>query len=129
MILFHLMSRQPHLTHEEFVDHWRNVHGELVRKHADALGITRYVQFHTGYQAAVDAMNAARADRGAADFGGEWDGVAMTWWDSEDSYLAARQTEAGQAALAEILDDEPKFSNSARSIALFGDAVPIIGSL
>ena len=125
MLLLHLLSRQPHLTHEEFIDHWYNVHAELARKHADALGIQRYVQFHPGYQRVVDAMNSAR--EGEANFGGEWDGVAMTWRESEEAYLSHVQSEAGQAALAEIIEDEPKFSNYRRSIALFGDTVPIIG--
>jgi uncharacterized protein (TIGR02118 family) len=35
------VRRAPHLTHEEFVDHWTNVHAPLARKHHP---VVRYVQ-------------------------------------------------------------------------------------
>ena len=38
-----ILTRKPELTHEEFVDHWENVHGPLALK---VPGIRRYVQSH-----------------------------------------------------------------------------------
>ena len=39
--------RLPHLTRAEFQRYWRETHGPLVQRHADTLGIRRYVQTHT----------------------------------------------------------------------------------
>ena len=36
-----ILTRKPELSHEEFVDHWENVHGPLALK---VPGIRRYVQ-------------------------------------------------------------------------------------
>ena len=39
----HLMfrlRRLPHLTREQFQEYWSNVHGPLVRSHAQALGLS-----------------------------------------------------------------------------------------
>ena len=38
-----LLTRKPHLTHEQFVDHWLNIHGPLALA---VPGIRRYVQSH-----------------------------------------------------------------------------------
>ena len=38
-----ILTRKPELSHEEFVDHWENVHGPLALK---VPGIRRYVQSH-----------------------------------------------------------------------------------
>lgn len=38
-----LLTRKPHLTHEQFVDHWLNVHGPLALA---VPGVRRYVQSH-----------------------------------------------------------------------------------
>ena len=133
MNMFHLLSRQPHLTHEEFIDHWRNVHGEMARKHRDLIGMQRYAQFHPGgYERATEAMNADR--KGEGNFGGEWDGVAIAWVGGGDSASSGQQPDAdraakAQAAMAEIMEDEPRFSNYPRSVLLFTDAVPIVGSI
>lgn len=40
-------KRKPGLTHEQFSDHWRSVHGPMIRNHPDvAKFIQRYVQHH-----------------------------------------------------------------------------------
>ena len=36
-----LLTRKSHLTHEQFVDHWLNIHGPLALA---VPGIRRYVQ-------------------------------------------------------------------------------------
>jgi uncharacterized protein (TIGR02118 family) len=38
-----LLTRKPHLTHEQFVDHWLNIHGPLALA---VPGVRRYVQSH-----------------------------------------------------------------------------------
>ena len=41
------LRRLPGLTREQFQKHWRTVHATLVKKHAKALGVQRYVQMHS----------------------------------------------------------------------------------
>ncbi|HBQ49001.1 MAG TPA: EthD family reductase, partial [Hyphomonas atlantica] len=43
------LRRLPHLSREEFQVYWREKHAPLVAKHAEVLGILRYVQNHTSH--------------------------------------------------------------------------------
>src|SRR5438034_9388833 len=64
------LRRLPSLSREEFQRYWYETHGPLVRRHAKALRIRRYVQLHT----LDDPINAAlQASRGAEE---PYDGVA-----------------------------------------------------
>ena len=47
------LRRLPTLSASEFQRYWHDNHAELVRRHADALGIRRYTQSHT-FTAYVD---------------------------------------------------------------------------
>src|SRR5690242_1937793 len=75
-----LLTRKPHLTHEEFVHHWLTVHGPL----AFAVpGIRRYVQSHiTGTR--------TRPDIPETDV--EIDGIAELWYDDLESFEKAVKT-------------------------------------
>jgi uncharacterized protein (TIGR02118 family) len=103
------LHRRPELSRAEFQRYWRETHGPLVAKHARALRIRRYVQVH-----ALDAeMNAAlRASRGGPE---EYDGIAELWCESLDDLTAAVQSAAGAAAGRELLEDERRFIDLARS--------------
>ncbi len=66
-----LLVRNPALTHEEFLTHWHDVHGPLIRNTpALARHIIRYEQ------------HPLTDDRGAGV--GGYDGVAMQWFESMD---------------------------------------------
>jgi uncharacterized protein (TIGR02118 family) len=67
-----MASRLPGLMHDEFFDHWRNVHGPLAAK---APGVRRYVQNH--------AIVEAYAWRGMTH-----DGWSEIWFDDMDSMKA-----------------------------------------
>jgi uncharacterized protein (TIGR02118 family) len=108
------LHRLPHLTREEFQDYWRNKHAPLVAKNRAALGIRRYVQCHA---ATLDLNDAIRAGRGAPEM---YDGVAELWWDSLDALHAVLASPEAQAAGQELLDDERKFIDLARSPLWFG---------
>src|SRR5262245_3028371 len=114
------LKRLPHLSLAEFQRYWREVHAPLVRSHAQALRIRRYIQLHT----VDDPINAAlRAGRGGPE---AFDGVAELWWDSLDDLREAVASEAGQHAGLELLEDEKRFIDLARSPLWLGDEVPIL---
>ncbi len=116
------LRRLPELSREEFQRYWLEDHGPLVRKHAAALRIARYVQLHT----ADDELNPAlRASRGAPE---PYDGIAELWWESRDDLEAALTTAEGRAAGAELLEDERRFIDLANSPLFVGDEKPQVGS-
>lgn len=75
-----LLTRKPHLTHEQFVDHWLNVHGPLALGVPD---IRRYVQSHIR-----DTRTRADVPESAVQI----DGIAELWYDDLASYEAAART-------------------------------------
>ena len=115
------LRRLPQLSREEFQRYWFERHAPLVRSHAAALKIRRYVQTHTGEQALNDALQASRGGPDA------YDGVAELWWDSADALAAATATPEGQAAGAALLEDERRFIDLERSPLFVAVERPIIG--
>ncbi len=115
------LHRLPNLTREAFQRYWFETHAPLVAKHRVALGIRRYVQMHA---ATTELNNAIRSGRGAPEM---YDGVAELWWDSFDDLAAATQSPQGQAGGLELLEDERKFIDLARSPLFFGEEKTIFG--
>lgn len=102
--LVYLLRRKPELSLEEFQRYWREQHGPLVASHATTLGIRRYVQVH----AIDDPINVAMQQaRGGME--PRYDGVAELWFDSEEAFAAASDTDAGRAAASALLKDEATF--------------------
>lgn len=103
------LRRLPHLSRTAFQRYWRETHGPLVRAHANALRIRRYVQVHT----VTSPLNAVlAASRGAP---GEYDGVAELWWESVEDLQEALASPEGQAAGQTLLEDERRFIDLAQS--------------
>src|SRR6266705_1493946 len=108
------LRRLPSLSREEFQRYWYETHGPLVRKHAPALRIRRYVQLHT----LDDPMNAVlRVSRGGEE---AYDGIAELWWESRADLEAVLGTPEGQQAARELLDDERRFIDLSRSALWIG---------
>lgn len=103
------LHRQPHLSRAEFQRYWRETHGPLVRRHAVALAIRRYVQLHTLDDSLNDAL---RASRGGPE---GYDGIAELWWESRDALQTALASPEGARAGEELLADERHFIDLARS--------------
>jgi uncharacterized protein (TIGR02118 family) len=103
------VHRHPDLSEEEFHRTWREDHAPLVRSHANALGIRRYVQSHTAFEPVNEALAGSR--------GGPppYDGVAELWFDSIEALVAATGTSEGVAAGEVLLADERRFIDHARS--------------
>lgn len=114
------LRRLPHLSLEEFQRYWLETHGPLVRSHAATLRIKRYVQVHTLDSPVNETL---RASRDAAE---PYDGVAELWWDGPEDLAAATATPGGQQAAQELLEDERKFIDLARSAIWVAEEHPIV---
>lgn len=119
-IVFCLRGK-PELTPEEFSRYWLEEHAPLVRTHAEALGIRRYVQSHTFDDPRLASTLTARGCEGEP-----YDGVAEIWWDSADEFAAVRNSDAGRAAGLALLRDEREFIDLARSRIFFAREHTII---
>ena len=105
------LHRLPHLSRDEFQRYWREQHGPLVRRHAAALHLERYVQLHS-LPAEAPANEGLRVSRGAPE---GYDGIAELWWRSEEDLAAATAADEGRRASVELLEDERRFIDLARS--------------
>jgi uncharacterized protein (TIGR02118 family) len=114
------LTRLPHLSRAEFQRYWRETHAPLVRSHAAALGIRRYVQLHTGADDLNDGLRTSRGGPAA------YDGVAELWWDSVEAMGAAVASAAGHAASLALLEDERRFIDLAASPMFVGEEHAII---
>lgn len=86
------LVRNPAISREEFETHWREIHGPLIRDTPDlAKHIIRYEQHPP--------------DGGLTPVGGDWDGVAIQWFESTDAFLAF----LAEPAYTEVLQPDEKF--------------------
>jgi uncharacterized protein (TIGR02118 family) len=113
------LRKRPELSLEEFHDYWRRKHGPLVASFAEDLNILRYVQTHTIEDGANEAAQQARGTMEP-----HYDGVADLWWSTEAELEAAMASEAGQAAVAALLEDEAKFIDLPQSPLWFAYEYP-----
>jgi uncharacterized protein (TIGR02118 family) len=118
--LIFCLRRLPYLSREEFQRYWREHHAPLVRAHAAALGIHRYVQAHTVDHPVAEAMAAAR---GAPE---TFDGVAELWFDAEE-LLRLMQTDTGVEAARALLEDERRFVDLPSSPIFFAEDTVVVG--
>lgn len=107
--LVFVIRRLPELSREEFQEYWYEKHGPLVREHAPALGIKRYVQTHTVETPLDEGL---REGRGGPE---PFDGIAELWWESVEALGAAVATPEGGRAAAALLEDERRFIDLERS--------------
>lgn len=112
--------RKPGMTLEEFNDRWFNGHGPLVRKHAAAMRIKRYVQSH--YEPAPD-LEHAWMDRGWTE---RPDALTETWWERKEDLMEALATPEGQIANKELEADEAEFCDMDRVMAFMSTEKVII---
>lgn len=116
------VRRLASLSEAEFHRYWREQHGPLVLRHAETLGIRRYVQTHALPGLVSEAL---RASRGAAS---PFDGVAELWWDDLETLAAATESEAGRRASAELLADERRFIDHPGSALWLNEEQVLLGA-
>ena len=114
------LHRKPGLSIEEFQDYWLNKHAPLVKSHAKALRIQRYLQTHSSDPAFSDGVRKPRAgDQIKAPE--IFDGVAQLWFKSFEDMAASTNNPAAIEAGKALLEDEAKFVDLARSPLWFGE--------
>lgn len=116
------LKRLPNLTREEFLDYWLNHHAPLVKEHAAAMGIRKYVQSHSVSLSGAFPLAEVRGSAGL-----DFDGVAQLWWDDMRSFAAAGSTEAARVAGALLIEDEKKFIDLPNSPIFLSEDHEIIG--
>src|SRR4029077_18746844 len=98
------IRRREGMTREEFQRYWRHEHAELVKRHAEALRIRRYVQTHARDTDLDEALAASRGSEPRY-----YDGVAELWWESVEDVLEASMSDEGLLAGQALLEDERRF--------------------
>jgi len=106
----YLLRRRADMSAADFYRYWREEHGPLVAANARRINAMRYVQVHTLDDPANAAMAQARG--GMED---PYDGVAEVYFENREALLAALDSEPGQRAAAELVEDEARFIDLARS--------------
>jgi uncharacterized protein (TIGR02118 family) len=100
-----LLRRRPGMDRDEFLRHWREIHGPLAAK---LPGLRKYVQAHV-------IPDPSQADPA-------YDGIAELWFDSPEAFPAAIASPEGQAARA----DFPNFLDLDKIQILIAEEVTIV---
>jgi uncharacterized protein (TIGR02118 family) len=114
------LQRLPHLSHDGFLRYWHDHHAPLVRKHQKVLRIVRYVQLHADLGELSERLRRFRSAPGP------FDGVAELWYESRESLATLGKDAAAQNASRELLEDEKRFIDLARSPIWTGEEKLII---
>jgi uncharacterized protein (TIGR02118 family) len=108
-----LVYRRPDLTHEQFIEHWRDVHARLfssqpaVKQH-----VRRYIQSRT-------VPNPPAGVRVA-----DYDGIAQLWFDDIEGFYGVFSSKNYTDV---IRVDEQKFTDPKRVEFLFSEETLIMG--
>ena len=97
------------LSAQDFHDYWLNSHGPLVCKHAEAMGMQRYIQSHTLDSEHNEILRESRETEES------FDGLAEVWWTSLEDFEKALAQPAAQSAARALLEDEARFIDFSRS--------------
>jgi uncharacterized protein (TIGR02118 family) len=117
-----VLRRLPSLSREEFQAYWRENHGPLAQEKLPAMRCKRYVQVHTMDTPFNELVKASRGSEIDV-----YDGVAELWFESIEDLNEALQTEEGQQASLELLEDEKKFIDLVQSAMWFAEEHTFVG--
>ena len=108
-----LVKKKPELSTEAFIARWQQ-HSEKVLGFKDVLNIRHYTK-----TLPLQASGQPATQRDTLPF--EFDAMGELWYDSREVFETARQSTAGQAALAALRADEATFVDLAQSVLWFGE--------
>jgi uncharacterized protein (TIGR02118 family) len=104
------VPRKPGMSPEDFHQHWREVHGPLVRSTNSGSHVVRYEQHH----------------RPLSDYGNtivsDYDGVTVQWFRSMDDFWAS----VSEPDYADINDDIERFIDSSRLVWLLTEEPEVV---
>jgi uncharacterized protein (TIGR02118 family) len=104
------VKRNPALSVDEFHDHWRTKHAPLIR---DTPGVAdRIVRYEQNHRTADDYAR-----------GGDFDGVAIQWFDSMDDFVAMVSDAEYQARVA---PDEEALLDRGRLVWILTDEEEVV---
>jgi hypothetical protein len=110
--LFYCLRPPVAMPEEDAQYYWRTNHGPIIRSHAEAMRILRYIQVHRYPDDLEVALRAARGTTAEA-----YMGHAELWYDRG---LQAAQTPEAAAGAQAAVEDEAKFIDFSRSALFFG---------
>ena len=108
-----LVKKKPELSTEAFITRWQQ-HSEKVLGFKDALSIRHYAK-----TLPLQTSGQPATQRETLPF--TFDAMGELWYDSRADFQRARETEAGQAALAALREDEAEFVDLQHSVMWFGE--------
>ena len=89
-----MLKRKPGTTHEEFLTHWYNVHGPLIRNLSCARYVRRYEQHASVWPPPGSNLPEPM-----------YDGVTVQWFDSADDFY----THVMEPDQADVMADVARF--------------------
>jgi uncharacterized protein (TIGR02118 family) len=89
-----MLKRKPGTSHEQFLAHWHDVHGPLIRRLSTAQYVRRYEQHASIWPTAGSRMPEPA-----------YDGVTIQWFDSAESFWK----HLGEPDQAEMIEDVANF--------------------
>jgi uncharacterized protein (TIGR02118 family) len=109
------LVRKPGTTHEQFLDHWLNVHGPLIRNSTAANYVRRYEQLPTPWPA-----------EGSGQPEPEHDGVTIQWFDTVEAFYA----HMSEPDFPAMMDDIAKFLDTTKlQFMLVDEPIVVIDEL
>ncbi|MEH6590512.1 MAG: EthD domain-containing protein [Halioglobus sp.] len=109
------VRKRDDISEEEFHDYWLNKHGPLVKSHRESLCVKKYTQSHAGFTELDESVTSQRGMKTG------YDGLAELWWENVDTLQSALETKDGRQAGAELLEDEARFIDLAKSTIFFSE--------
>ncbi len=113
-----LVKKKDRLTKDEFIALWQ-AHSQKVITFKDILRIKHYAK-----TLPLPADNSPATQRKTQAF--TFDAMGELWYESKEAFIQARNSPAGQQALAALKEDEQKFVDLAHSVMWLGEEERIL---
>lgn len=123
--LVQLLRAPAGMVRAEFLAYWRDIHGPLVASLQTPLNLLRHTQLHP------DPANQGLDTAAAQARGGMLppsDGIAESWWRSEEALLASLESPEGRAAHEALAQSEARFVDASTSTLYLAREFPQVSA-